>query len=820
MTQSNLKLSSVGPTPFSTVPWSTHPAASELNAREPSRPMTYVMSFPSVVQDPSVDPDAISPSRHPNNFFKQLDEAAEPAPLPGPADFACQPDHRRPGGLRGNRALRPGAKAPPPGSPSTLPRDTLHPLISQMQAEANSKAAYFHPQVGYLSNARRDEPPCKAQLYDGRSGAQRVQTETNGAYEGEGGSDDEGAHHDNTVRNTKRHTKRGDLSVAVGRRYFTDGCLHEPDHYASSVESVANTQPNSVVGIAAKALANAIHNPHNESRRTPVHKTTAYRNLSSGLQDILSKRNREGRFEVSQYLEKHNALVLPPPLQPDRGVVVEAVDVPHDPFSSKRIYAPNDGPDAVDQVGVEPPDVAAVCGPDSILNIWNIVIKRLANGPADATEAVLTPQQPTPTNNNNNTSSSAVHQRVLTPYMVSLFGPVSATPNMDALVSKGVRQGISQRQPTAPSKSSFTDNGVLPTTQFADLDLVPPNCVGFDSERFSVILKKYGSQLEEVLLDGASWLSHPSISLIGNFCPNLRVLNISSCPQVDDECVAAITAGCPNLALVNISCCKGITSAAIDSILSNTTNLIALSCSGLEQIDDTSAVAWSNLHRHRTLQYLDLSFCLRLPDAALVQAAMFCPELEMLDITGCTSLTDVALYSVGGSCRKLAVLRLRMCMMFSTKALETFATASTGITNIDFTGCQELEMQTLEGFLTRCPKITHLNLASCSKLEDPALIVLEQRAPNLEVLNLAGCSAMTCSGLMRLIHMIKVLRKIDMSGTRISKTEKFVLSSVRESCELVKITTETRTKRRLHAFMTVEPKKPAPKNGAGAKGRK
>eukprot|EP00658_Telonema_sp_P-2_P032579 TRINITY_DN24085_c0_g1_i3.p1 TRINITY_DN24085_c0_g1~~TRINITY_DN24085_c0_g1_i3.p1 ORF type:complete len:221 (-),score=57.88 TRINITY_DN24085_c0_g1_i3:130-792(-) len=173
----------------------------------------------------------------------------------------------------------------------------------------------------------------------------------------------------------------------------------------------------------------------------------------------------------------------------------------------------------------------------------------------------------------------------------------------------------------------------LPTTQFADLDLVPPNCVGFDSERFSVILKKYGSQLEEVLLDGASWLSHPSISLIGNFCPNLRVLNISSCPQVDDECVAAITAGCPNLALVNISCCKGITSAAIDSILSNTTNLIALSCSGLEQIDDTSAVAWSNLHRHRTLQYLDLSFCLRLPDAALVQAAMFCPELEMLDIT-------------------------------------------------------------------------------------------------------------------------------------------------------------------------------------------
>lgn len=192
----------------------------------------------------------------------------------------------------------------------------------------------------------------------------------------------------------------------------------------------------------------------------------------------------------------------------------------------------------------------------------------------------------------------------------------------------------------------------------------------------------------------------------------------------------------------------------------------------------------------------------------------------MLDITGCTSLTDVALYSIGGSCRKLSVLRLRMCMMFSTKALETFATASTGITNIDFTGCQELEMQTLEGFLARCSKITHLNLASCSKLEDPALVVLEQRAPNLEVLNLAGCSAMTCSGLMRLIHMIKVLRKIDMSGTRISKTEKFVLSSVRESCELVKITTETRTKRRLHAFMTVEPKKPAPKNGAGAKGRK
>lgn len=741
--------------------------------------MTYVMSYPLALHHQGADCEAVLPSRSEGNFFRQLNASAVPQPLLNAAQQALSHDPalgRAVPGFKKRTVLEDGA----------FPRDTLHPLISQLQAEENAKYADFHPEVGYLANARRSGPPCASHKPPAFLNAPPPKVAMDGLDGGDDG--DEEVEMSATRHRVKVFSKRGDLSTVSGRRFFTEGNVQEPDHYASKIVEFANTQPTSFTSIAAKALANALH-VNKSATNTISCSGPSYRMLSADVQTVVTQRGRSGRHQVESVLLAKHPLMQPPPLGADEGVDVAAVDVPHDPFAGRAFKAVNDKKDSIDEKGAPPKDRADTLGPASQLHLWSSFV--------DAYRGL----------SEENVEGKGM--RVLASGHISFYSGITQGPSVALFLnSKGIRQEDNVKQPTQLSKSSFLDTGVIPSSQFTDLELVPPNAVGIDSDRLAIIFRNYGKDLQEISLEGCTWVSISALSLIATYCPNLRLLNLSRCPQVTDALIASLASSCPNLTAVNLSG-TGISHAGLHALLSST-SLEGLFVAGMENLNATCDAAWTELYRHPNLRFFDASFSFHLSDCAIVSLARHCRKLEVLDVSGCSHLTDASIHAVGFSLRHLRVAHIRLCTQFTDGALVTLGQVASGVTDLNLTGLLCVTTAVVDELMARCPLVRRLSLRGCTKVDDETLARLGRRCERLEELDISGCLQVTMAGLMQLIHDVKGLAFVNISNSKFSRAEQRILGAVREACTIVRSEHVPRAVARLHIYRQVDAAKKKP----------
>lgn len=728
-----------------------------------------------------------------------------------------------------------------------LPRDTLHPLVSHLQAGENSKAAALNPAVAFLANVTRKDPPCEAHRLTANT-AMAVRT-TNPSGGGDGEEDEELDVTVSSSPNSKQKlSRRGDLRTFVGRAYNTEGGFHEPEHYASKIIEHATSQPETLTSIAAKALAAAIHDnpshsiaanafrsrhaavlPNSGPTGTNVNRyehskagdasnpvvppPQSFRNLCPELQEALLKRDKSCRHRVAQILTRKYASFQPAPL--DATGMASATQYVAPMTDQRRREEPKgtaDDPEEFDYVSDSESDRIEGLQHFASLSLWLLAMRQvspvvdpagnLPHASHPASEVVLTKRL-----------------RVITPTIVSLYNPMSQEMQPQTLLDGvGISMNGTLTLVKAASTSSFLENrGPASTGSTAvDLDRVPPNSYGFDTERLSSLLLDKGGEIEHIFLEGAAWLGSSAFSCIGRHCINLRLLNVANCIELGDEQVVGIATKCHSLGYLNISGCTKVSGVGLAAVFEHCRDLYALCIGRLPLLDDTAELAFAQVHRAAKLSILDVSYSENITDASILAVAQHCRMIEMIDISGCVLLTDVAVMALGASCPRVWALKLKLCPLVTNQGFANLTSSMRQLRILDIACNATIAPSGFLSILKTIPMLQRLTIAGCSQLGDTAIASITQYSRRLRYLNIASCQGVSMASLMELVHELTALRLVVVSESSISNAEVVMLSALRESCKIIRNQYRPRAPTKLLAC-----KAPAPKvKGAAAPGGK
>ena len=256
-------------------------------------------------------------------------------------------------------------------------------------------------------------------------------------------------------------------------------------------------------------------------------------------------------------------------------------------------------------------------------------------------------------------------------------------------------------------------------------------CKNFQRATLHDLLKS-NQRLATLNLTGLTVVTNRTCMIIAQSCPQIEVLNVSWCTNMDAHGIRAIVLGCPRLRDLRAGEIKGFNSTELAKDIFDTNNLERLVLSGCSDLTDQALkmmfvgedpeidiLTDIPMVPPRKLRHLDLSRCTRVTSLGVKGMAHLVPNLQGLQLSGCTALTDNALLDV----------------------------------------------------LPTTPRLTHLDLEELAELTNTLLSEHLAKAPcaaTLEHLSIGYCENLGDTGMLPVIRACTNLKSIDMDNTRIS----------------------------------------------------
>ena len=198
-------------------------------------------------------------------------------------------------------------------------------------------------------------------------------------------------------------------------------------------------------------------------------------------------------------------------------------------------------------------------------------------------------------------------------------------------------------------------------------------------------------------------------------------------------------------------------------------NLLSLNLTGCIYITDASVLEVTR--RCSNLHTLNLTCCDEITDASVSEVARRCSNLRRLNLTHCDEITDLSVSEVGRRCSKLHTLNLRGCYNITDASVLEVARQGSNLQSLNLAGCNITDASVLE-VASGCSNLHTLHLAGCDRITDASVLevarrwfespntrprrLLEhhrcqrvevaRRCSNLQTLNLRGCSNITDVG--------------------------------------------------------------------------
>ncbi|KAL2022305.1 hypothetical protein VTK56DRAFT_5703 [Thermocarpiscus australiensis] len=245
-------------------------------------------------------------------------------------------------------------------------------------------------------------------------------------------------------------------------------------------------------------------------------------------------------------------------------------------------------------------------------------------------------------------------------------------------------------------------------------------------------LLRANEKLAHLNLTGLAAVNNATCKIIAHSCPQLEVLNVSWCKQMDARGVRFLVEGCPKLRDLRAGEVRGFNNSGVAEAIFRTNNLERLVLAGCDDLNDTALQTMIQgpdpeinyltnrpMVAPRKLRHLNLSRCSRLTSNGVGSLAYLVPSLEGLQLSGVTHLTDDGLEPVLASTPRLT----------------------------------HLDLEDLPG-ITNALLSQHLAKAPC--------------APRLEHLNISYCEDLGDSGMLPVIRNCTSLKTVFMDNTRVS----------------------------------------------------
>ncbi|EXJ73156.1 uncharacterized protein A1O5_04306 [Cladophialophora psammophila CBS 110553] len=239
--------------------------------------------------------------------------------------------------------------------------------------------------------------------------------------------------------------------------------------------------------------------------------------------------------------------------------------------------------------------------------------------------------------------------------------------------------------------------------------------------------------------------------------PRLLHINMPSMQNINNATMKIIASHCPQLELLNIDWCSQIDTKGLKKVIQSCPNLIDLRASEVRGLDDNEFML--ELFQRNTLERLILQHCDSLTDEALeIMIHGTDPErdvltdrpvvpprrLRHLDISRCRSLTD----------------RGVKALAYNVPYLEGLRT------------CQDTALtdDAFEDLLQSTHRLTHLELEEVDLLTNATLMNLSKSkaAKTLEHLSISYCEQVGDIGVLPLLKACPQIKSLCLDNTRIS----------------------------------------------------
>jgi F-box/leucine-rich repeat protein 2/20 len=245
-------------------------------------------------------------------------------------------------------------------------------------------------------------------------------------------------------------------------------------------------------------------------------------------------------------------------------------------------------------------------------------------------------------------------------------------------------------------------------------------CLNIQRSTLHFILKA-NNRLVRLSLTALPAVNNATCKIISSSCPELEMLNVSWCRNMDARGVRFVVEGCRKLKDLRAGEIKGFNNEDVAKAIFRTNNLERLVLPGCDDLNDRTLQLmihgpdpefdWLTdrpIVPLRKLRHLNLNRCHRLTDASVKILGYLVPDLEGLQLSGITALSDDALEPILASTPRLTHLELE----------------ELNLTN-----------NLLSKHLAKAPcasRLEHLCISSCEHIGDPGLLPVIRNCTRLK----------------------------------------------------------------------------------------
>ncbi|XP_043201525.1 F-box/LRR-repeat protein 2-like [Amphibalanus amphitrite] len=271
-----------------------------------------------------------------------------------------------------------------------------------------------------------------------------------------------------------------------------------------------------------------------------------------------------------------------------------------------------------------------------------------------------------------------------------------------------------------------------------------------------------------------------------SFSTLLKSLRLEARRQVD-KILFQVADTCKQLRSLTARFCDGLNSLLLEVLVKHCPLLERVNFEG-SRFDDADCTAALTGLEH--LRALNVSHCLRLEDAELVQMARRCRHLEELNVDGIGYLTDAAIqelvdqagdrllslvldgenltdagFRALGRCRNLQELCISFADGMTDASLPALGSLH-DLMRLKIRRGNQLSAAALGRLFDgqNMPHLLHLDLSECSNLDDSTVEALTANCPLLTFLALSWCWDVTDAGLERIVTRLRFMRVMDLIG--------------------------------------------------------
>jgi F-box and leucine-rich repeat protein 2/20 len=262
--------------------------------------------------------------------------------------------------------------------------------------------------------------------------------------------------------------------------------------------------------------------------------------------------------------------------------------------------------------------------------------------------------------------------------------------------------------------------------------------------------------LENLVIEGCK-IERASIHFFLLRNPKLLHINMRGMQNINNATMKIIATHCPQLEVLNIDWCSQIDSRGLSLVVKSCPNLRDLRASDVRGFDDLQFM--QELFERNTLERLLLQHCDSLTDEAL----------EIM-VQGVDPILDILTDRPRVPPRRLRHLDLKRCRNITDRGIKALSYNVPFLEGLRLCQDSALTDDAMMALLPTTPRLTHLEVEEVDTLTNETLttIASSKCANTLEHLNISYCEQMGDAGTIPLLKACPNIKSLCLDNTRVS----------------------------------------------------